>query len=506
MRKHQQRQILELIQTLKEAQALKMYANCQNGALRIGEFIEYIAGGRGQTIALLEEYCRLLRKASEGKIGEEPLRKHLIEVENSVNSELKPNKIEIAFLSYKASMADSIESIYLAAKNDPKCDAFWIPIPYFERKPDGTLGTMRHEGTGCYPDHIECTDWREYDIKARHPDAIFTFAPFDDGNIVTMVHPVFHCKYLRALTDMLCYVPYIIHSEMVSSNFATVPGVLFSHRTIVQSEHVRKQYIDSVLNVYPSLDKKTVGDNIIARGTPKCDKVVNSRREDFILPKEWEKLLDGKKVIFYNTTIGAILQGNEQYLKKIVSVLDTFRKYDDAVLWWRPHPLSDATYGAMRPQLLDAYKEIVSAYRREAWGIYDDSPDLHRAIAYADACYGDESSVNLLFQIAGKPTLIQNVNNAGSESSTLVDADSVEKAMKIFVSKQGHNSFVMYEATDLTKGGFNLICFIKHLNVIMKYSEAQSAKYRALLMHADGTAGKKIYEYITSQIGSGNIL
>jgi hypothetical protein len=44
MRRYQQRQILELIQTLKEAQALKLYANCQNCALHICEFIERIEG------------------------------------------------------------------------------------------------------------------------------------------------------------------------------------------------------------------------------------------------------------------------------------------------------------------------------------------------------------------------------------------------------------------------------------------------------------------------------
>jgi hypothetical protein len=48
-----------------------------------------------------------------------------------VKTELKPNQIEVAFLSYKASMSDCIETIYLAAKADPMCDAYWIPIPYY---------------------------------------------------------------------------------------------------------------------------------------------------------------------------------------------------------------------------------------------------------------------------------------------------------------------------------------------------------------------------------------
>jgi len=86
-------------------------------------------------------------------------------------------RIEIAFLSCKASMSDSIELIYLAAKADPDCDAYWIPVPYFDRNPDGSHGDVHYEGAGFYGKNIECTNWRKYDIEAWHPDVIFTFNP-----------------------------------------------------------------------------------------------------------------------------------------------------------------------------------------------------------------------------------------------------------------------------------------------------------------------------------------
>ena len=142
MRKHHQRNILELLETIKEAQSAGLYADCQDGALSVGEFIEDIEGEGTQTVALLEEYCDLLFQASNGEIGEKQLSKHLVKVENTVKSELKPNRIEVAFLSYKASMSDSLETIYLAAKEDPDCDAYWIPIPYYDRRPDGSVGAM----------------------------------------------------------------------------------------------------------------------------------------------------------------------------------------------------------------------------------------------------------------------------------------------------------------------------------------------------------------------------
>jgi len=383
-----------------------MYADCQDGAIGVGEYIEQIAGEGTRTVALLEEYCELLYKASNGEIGEKALKRHIITVENSVRSELKPNHVEIVFLSYKASMSDSIESIYLAAKENPNCDAFWIPIPYFDRKADGSVGLMHYEGADYYDGEIECTDFREYDIEVRHPDAIFTFNPYDEANYVTSIHPDYYCKRLRELTDMLVYVPYFVTEDTVAEHFVTLPGCLYAHKVVVQSGKIRE--------VYNRLYRKNFGnefgkpeDKFIALGSPKFDKVINAKREDFTLPDEWQKILSGKKVVFFNTTVSTILAYNEQYLRKLRHVLNMFRNRDDIALWWRPHPLSEQTYASMRPELIEEYRCIVTEYQRDGWGIYDDSADMHRAITWSDAYYGDFSSVATLYEVARKPVFFQ---------------------------------------------------------------------------------------------------
>jgi outer membrane protein assembly factor BamB len=117
-------------------------------------------------------------------------------------------------------------------------------------------------------------------------------------------------------------------------------------------------------------------------------------------------MIEGKQAVLYNTTIEALLKGDEQYLAKLRDVLDTFKERDDILLWWRPHPLIDSTLQSMRPQLLAKYREIVAEYKNKAWGIFDDTSDLHRAIAWCEAYYGDPSSVAYLFQVTGKPVMI----------------------------------------------------------------------------------------------------
>jgi hypothetical protein len=94
-------------------------------------------------------------------------------------------------------------------------------------------------------------------------------------------------------------------------------------------------------------------------------------------------------------------------LQKIKSVHEFFKKQNNAVLLWRPHPLLKSTIKSMLPWLEQEYAEIVNEYKYEGYGIYDDSQDLNRAIALSDICYGDWSSVAKLFGTAGKPALWQ---------------------------------------------------------------------------------------------------
>jgi hypothetical protein len=118
--------------------------------------------------------------------------------------------------------------------------------------------------------------------------------------------------------------------------------------------------------------------------------------------------------VFYNTSIGALLEhsvdGNKpsnKYLQKVKSVFEFFKKQNDAVLLWRPHPLLESTIKSMRPWLAQEYAEMVNEYRAGGYGIYDDSQDLNRAIALSDIYYGDGSSVAVLFKEARKPVLGQ---------------------------------------------------------------------------------------------------
>lgn len=533
MRKVQKTQIEETLALMKKAHeeirkqlsdqnrevVMQLLSDCQEGAIQAGNLIEYTEGADAPSIQDIEKYCEICYQLYEEAASEKAqnpsgvyrlLQKMIAAVENSVRQTI-PIRLEIAFFCYKASMSDSLESIYFAAKADPSCDAYFVPIPYYDRNPDGSLGQMHYEGAECYPDTYELVDWKEYNVETRRPDIIYIINPYDDRNLVTSVHPGFYARRLKKLTDCLVYVPYFVHMETPDVRTLVTPGVRCSNLTIVQSENIRRYYIDRLLQESSAeeVTLRTAEEKIIALGSPKMDKIVNTGKEDYPLLEEWKTFMESadsdRKIILYNLSIFGALnvtdEGGESYLKKLRSALQFFRNRNDVTLWLRPHPLLGQSLYSMRPQLFEEYEEIIQEYKAAGWGVYDDTPDMNRAVAWADACYGDVSSIELLFEFLGKPVLIQNLDNAGKESVFSESAESVKKAMQEFVATEHFNSYVMYEAQDRSeKERLSLEGFIEHFDVVMEYGSEQAEKFRKLYSNADGTAGEKIHEYTVAFI------
>ncbi|MCL1997710.1 MAG: CDP-glycerol glycerophosphotransferase family protein, partial [Turicibacter sp.] len=243
-----------------------------------------------------------------------------------------------------------------------------------------------------------------YNMKERRPDAIFLFNPYDDMNFVTSIHPDFYCKTLREHTDMLIYSAYTPDFDSVPHNRLGSNGYLMTDRIILASESTTKNTIAAMKKMYganmPNVEKK-----FLHFGSPKIDKVVNSKRENFSLPAQWQNIVKGKKVVMYNSSIVTLLPNNEKHLDKMQHVFDTFKKHKDIALWWRPHPLLESTIKSMRPWLLPRYKKMIADFKAQNIGIFDDTADLHRALAYADALYTDASSVPSLYRATGKPAM-----------------------------------------------------------------------------------------------------
>ena len=431
-------QVHEGIRTELEAdrkqEALELLGQCQDAAIQLGETIEESEGEGFTAVRLLEVYCEQLYQYYEKiRLGEdfsaEKVYKHLheslIQIENSVKNDIKI-RVEAVFLPYKASMWDSLESVWRAAEADPDCDAYVIPIPYFDKNPDGSFRQEHYEGDQ-YSEDVPVTPYDEYDFASRRPDMVFIHNPYDGCNFVTSVHPFFYSNNLKQYTNQLVYIPYFILREIDPNNqeavegvshFCKVPAMAHADKVVVQSEEMRQIYIGVLAEyVKDSGAGRTFWEHkILGIGSPKIDKVLQTKKEEQKIPVEWKRIIeksDGswKSVILYNTGIGALLQYDEQWLRKIKQTLKKFKeKKEKVTLLWRPHPLIEDTMKSMRPGILKKYLHLKENYIKDGWGIYDCSSDLHRAIACSDAYYGDGSSITALYMAEGKPVMIQNTD------------------------------------------------------------------------------------------------
>lgn len=451
MRRYIKKEILEIIKTLSqaiiqiqqllddgEAEALQnLLADCQEAAIGIGNAIEQAEGEGTDAVAGLTEYCELLYLLLMGEHQDTTRLEACLE-RIIIQVKALPEKLEVLFLPYKASMWDSLESVWMAAAEDEQCNAYVVPIPYFDKNSDGTLGNMYYEGNQL-PDYVPVIDWRSYDIAGRKPDIIYIHNPYDQYNYVTSVHPAFYSAELKKHTDLLVYIPYFVSQNAVAEHFCRTPGVIWADKVIVQSKGIANTYKRIYMEMMGEEQlKKEVASGVrdeafwerlrqqadekfLALGSPKFDKVHNATREDAeqAMPREWADKLyttdehgcrQRRKVFLYNTSIQALLDNREQAIAKLQSVFRFFKSRPELLLLWRPHPLNESTIKSITPQLMEAYRQLIAEYKAEGWGIYDDTADLHRSIALSDAYYGDGGSVPVLYRETGKPIMIQNYN------------------------------------------------------------------------------------------------
>lgn len=313
----------------------------------------------------------------------------------------KEVKKEILFLPYKASMWDSLESIWLAAKADPNCNVYVMPIPYCDRSPGGEASTWYCEADQM-PDYVPITDWQTYDIAVRKPDVIYIHNPYDECNLVTSVHPRFYSGELKKHTAMLVYVPYFVVGETLPQSFYALPAYVHVNKIIVQSEKMMDYY-----------EPKLTKGKLAALGSPKVDRVLRYKNDKLPIPKEWTARIGNRKVLFYNTSLSSLLQNREKALAKMRYVFSLFKGREDVVLLWRPHPLIKATLKSMLAPLTQEYGRLEEGFVQQDTGILDTTADVTAAIAISDAYIGeDTSSIVHLFGAAGKPIFVLDMEMA----------------------------------------------------------------------------------------------
>ena len=144
MRRAQKQELLKALESLAQAheeikeelcrknssqmqRIQNMLSECQEFAVSLGECIEQLEGEGHATVIYLSEYCETIYEvytdlsSTNDRINENKiykmLRKQLLRIENSVKNDIT-ERMEIVFLPYKAAMWDSMESVWITAREN----------------------------------------------------------------------------------------------------------------------------------------------------------------------------------------------------------------------------------------------------------------------------------------------------------------------------------------------------------------------------------------------------
>ena len=371
-------------------------------------------------------------------------------------------------------MWDSFESIFEAAKEDENCEAYVMPIPYYDKDQEGNFTEM-HDESESYPDDVGIISWQDNQIDEIDPDVIFIHNPYDGNNLVTSIHPKYYTNKLVCKDRIVIYVPYYASytDDEGISVFMGSAGY-YTDYVIVQSEWYKEKFELEMLKHNILND----GNKFIVLGNPKYDKIRSLNKYEYPLKDDWkEKLLDAsgnkKFTVFLDTTIEVLTKGRVKTLKKVEEVIGFFEKQKDFALIWRPHPLIKSTLRKMCPELIPTYVKLVDRCKNFYNCIFDDTNDMHTAIAWPDAFMGKYGSMIELYRVTKKPTIMLEI---GEKTNFEINGKYDEEGLRAKVSR-----CQVIREKDYGLG--NLIDFS------MKYHRGEEED------KINPTDGKKIYDF-----------
>lgn len=395
-----------------------LLVDLQEKMILLGTSIEQAKGMEQSIVKLLEQCCEQLYLFHE--LLDEAERYVLMELFEQLNDTLTSavlNRTEAVFLPYKSSYWKSMESVWQAAVDDPTCDVYVIPIPYYYKKYDGTFLDMHYEGAD-FPAHVRITSYDAFDFSLHQPDMIFIQNPYDEYNMALSVPPFFYSSNLKNYTDKLVYIPYFKLAEFDADNYracynmqyyCTMPGVVQADLVIVQSEQMKQRYVEKLTEFAGEATKEIWEEKIVGLGTP----LTNVPESTAAIPAGWET--DKPRLLYY-TCLGALVDAGTEMIEKLMDSLLLLKKNSEEItLVWHIDPMIFSCQEKLAPDLYSALQRLIQQFKQEHWGIFDESADEAKLVHLCNAYYGDASPLALVFERAGKPVMLQNVmiKNAG---------------------------------------------------------------------------------------------
>ena len=422
----------EIIRMLLEGKSESIFSyleQCQQIAISLGDIVEKFVEESLYTVPCLERYCEFVYNTYSG-LSEgvwvntselaDALTAYCQELRVDIEKELHSKNI-IVFLPYESRRWETMETLWKNSCADEKNEVYVIPIPYYEKKYDGSLGQMHYEGED-FAKLIEIENYREYDFSKCRPDVIYFQNPYDEYNVAISVPSFFYTKNLLNLTDKLIYVPGFRPDDFTNAderailnlrNYCMVPGVVFADEVILSSAVMKDRYVE-LLAETAGADTKAIWEEKIKVSELPCQK--SSESNDLVIPKEWEKIIidtngKRKKIVVYFVGMDSLVCYENRAIEKIEQSLKIFKEYQKqiALIWKLPESII-CEVARRRPLICDMLRDCVRVFEKEGWGILDQSETSEIVSQLADAFYGDPGLDWKLYRERKIPMMAENMD------------------------------------------------------------------------------------------------
>lgn len=257
-------------------------AETQKMVLTIGNTIEQRLGENTKTVPFLSRYCEILFQAYEKAEKEEGAENELRALE-TLRQECtqvleREWKKTMVILLDKAKHFSSIEGFYKKMLENDTWEVLLMPIPYLYRKGSGSFSEEVID-TEKFPKEYSYTNYKNYAFDAMMPDCIVMNSPYDSCNVVYSIDPFFYSENMKKFTKNLFYIPWFVTDEIewgveedgkaitMMDYYVCQPTLSHADHSFVQSEQIRKTYIEKLTEFAGEETREIWEDKIIAAGS-----------------------------------------------------------------------------------------------------------------------------------------------------------------------------------------------------------------------------------------------
>ena len=390
----------QMVEQMNLQQAVELLQNSQQLAVDLGTLMEQMLGEGLAIVCMLEQYCEVLYQLYEVfvKVGEAAsvinqwdgrnnspveLMERLEVLQEKISSELEVlvARKTVFFLPVLAKDWECLRSLWQAAAKDSFCDVYVVPLPYYYKDYDASPKEILCDWTE-FPEEVSVQDYRfltaEY-LEMLHPEVIIIQNPYDRWNPAFSVPEMFFAENIRKYTDSLIYVPPFTGQNMrkevrrenarACSNmkyYVTMPGVVYADKILVQSENVKRLYVEK-LTEFAGEETRTAWEQRIEE----LKLPVQDKRKAYCDAEQVKR----KKKILYGISRGTYLEDPQAAEQKMRRNLEIFEHYREQI-------------------------EVTILHFPE---------DKMCTVEGYDAYYGDPMPIVVEFTQAGKPVMIQNI-------------------------------------------------------------------------------------------------